>query len=187
MTADKRRRSRSVECGLGFRLPVHFCNHYVRRTTWIVHGRLFAAILPWRQAWPRFPRPSMKTSARIAMKKIKNLQKKCYIFKFILHINCRAYKQDVRDINGEREIPGLQKVVRGLNVPVFTSHAGLNPRSCTALSLAASLVSPCGLGYEPERRVIKKCSGKSIEWSAKKKKLKNVFHKNATFFNYFSY
>ena len=28
----------------------------------------------------------------------KNLQKKCHIFKIILHINCRAYKQDVRDI-----------------------------------------------------------------------------------------
>ena len=43
-------------------------------------------------------------------------------------------------INEEREIPGRQKVVRGLNVPVLTSHAGLNPRSKS--------------GYEPERRVI---------------------------------
>ena len=43
-------------------------------------------------------------------------------------------------INEEREIPGQQKVVRGLNVPVLTSHAGLNPRSKS--------------GYEPERRVI---------------------------------
>ena len=43
--------------------------------------------------------------------------------------------------NEEREIPGRQKVVRGLNVPGLTSHAGLNPRSKS--------------GYEPERRVIK--------------------------------
>ena len=32
LAASKRRRSRSVERGLGFRLTVHFCNHYVRRT-----------------------------------------------------------------------------------------------------------------------------------------------------------
>ena len=43
-------------------------------------------------------------------------------------------------INEEQEIHGRQKVVRGLNVPVLTSHAGLNPRSKS--------------GYEPERRVI---------------------------------
>ena len=42
--------------------------------------------------------------------------------------------------NGEREIPGRQKVVRGSNVPVLTSHAGLNPRSKS--------------GYEREARVI---------------------------------
>ena len=39
--------------------------------------------------------------------------------------------------------PRLTKVVRGSNVPVLTSHAGLNPRSCTTLSLAASFVSLC--------------------------------------------
>ena len=44
------------------------------------------------------------------------------------------------NINEEREIPNQQKVVRGSNVPVLTSHAGLNPRSKS--------------GYEPERRVI---------------------------------
>ena len=47
------------------------------------------------------------------------------------------------NINGEREILDRQKVVRGSNVSVLTSHAGLNPRSCTALSLTASLVSLC--------------------------------------------
>ena len=45
------------------------------------------------------------------------------------------------NINGEREIPGRQKVVRGSNVQVLTSHAGLNPRSES--------------GYEREARVIK--------------------------------
>ena len=30
-------------------------------------------------------------------------------------------------VNGERGIPGRPKVVRGSNVPVLTSHAGLNP------------------------------------------------------------
>ena len=43
-------------------------------------------------------------------------------------------------INGEREIPGRQKIVRGSNIPVLTSHVGQNPRSKS--------------GYEPERRVI---------------------------------
>lgn len=33
------------------------------------------------------------------------------------------------NINEEREIPNQQKVVRGSNVPVLTSHVGLNPRS----------------------------------------------------------
>ena len=40
-----------------------------------------------------------------------------------------------KSINGEREVPGQQKVVRGSNIPVLTSHVGQNPRSCTALSL----------------------------------------------------
>ena len=47
---------------------------------------------------------------------------------------------EIYNINEEREIPGRPKVVRGSNVPVLTSHAGLNPRSKS--------------GYEPERRAI---------------------------------
>ena len=43
-------------------------------------------------------------------------------------------------INGEREAPGRQKIVRGSNILVLTSHVGQNPRSKS--------------GYEPERRVI---------------------------------
>ena len=39
------------------------------------------------------------------------------------------------NINGEREVRGRRKIARGSNVSVLTSHAGLNPRSCTALSL----------------------------------------------------
>ena len=42
--------------------------------------------------------------------------------------------------NGEREAPGQQKVIRGSNIPVLTSHVSQNPRSKS--------------GYEPERRVI---------------------------------
>lgn len=42
--------------------------------------------------------------------------------------------------NGEREVPGQQKVIRGSNIPVLTSHVSQNPRSKS--------------GYEPERRVI---------------------------------
>ena len=38
-------------------------------------------------------------------------------------------------VNGDWEAPGRQKVVRGSNVLVLTSHVGQNPRSCTALSL----------------------------------------------------
>ena len=59
-------------------------------------------------------------------------------------------------INGEREIPGRQKVVYGSNVPVLTLHASQNHPfvHCT---------QPCGfvcqrqkpLGYEREARVIK--------------------------------
>ena len=45
------------------------------------------------------------------------------------------------NINEEREITGRQKVVRGSNVSVLTSHVGLNPRSKS--------------GYEREARVIK--------------------------------
>ena len=42
--------------------------------------------------------------------------------------------------NGERKVPGQQKVVRGSNIPVLTSHVSQNPRSKS--------------GHEPERRVI---------------------------------
>ena len=45
-----------------------------------------------------------------------------------------------KEINGEREILGRQKVVRGSSVPILTSHVGLNPRSKS--------------GYEREARVI---------------------------------
>ena len=42
------------------------------------------------------------------------------------------------NINGEREISDRQKVVRGSNVSVLTSHAGLNPRLKHASSLDGS-------------------------------------------------
>ena len=51
-----------------------------------------------------------------------------------------AYVEHVLTINEEREIPGRQKIVRGSNVPVLASHAGLNPRSKS--------------GYEREAQVI---------------------------------
>ena len=56
---------------------------------------------------------------------------------------CRVKTSDGNTpwFNGEREIPGRQKVVRGSNVQVLTSHASLNPRSKS--------------GYEREARVIK--------------------------------
>ena len=64
-----------------------------------------------------------------------------------------------KGFNGERGIPGQQKVVCGSNVPVSPSHAGPNPRSCTVLSLidgretrprlytptSSSFVSPYGV------------------------------------------
>ena len=60
-------------------------------------------------------------------------------------------------INGEREIPGRQKVVRGSNVSALTSHAGLNPRSKhVSLSLPARPRLPqLRAGYKCEARVIK--------------------------------
>ena len=33
---------------------------------------------------------------------------------------------NAKNINGERVIPGRQKVIRGSNIPVLTSHACLN-------------------------------------------------------------
>ena len=58
------------------------------------------------------------------------------------------------DINEERKIPGRQKVVRGSNAPVLTSHVGLNPRSKHAsLSLSASLAA-LRAGNEREARGI---------------------------------
>ena len=54
------------------------------------------------------------------------------------------------NINEEREIPDQQKVVRGSNVPVLTSHVGLNPRSKS--------------GYERKARVIKKERKNKITW-----------------------
>lgn len=47
---------------------------------------------------------------------------------------------EITHINEEREILGRQKIVRWPNVPVLTSHAGMNPRSKS--------------GYEHEVRVI---------------------------------
>ena len=44
------------------------------------------------------------------------------------------------NINGEREVPGRRKIVRGSNVLVLTSHVGQNPSSKS--------------GYEREARVI---------------------------------
>ena len=50
--------------------------------------------------------------------------------------------QGLSFVDGEREATGRQKVVRGSNVPVSTSHTGLNPRSKHAsLSLSASLAA----------------------------------------------
>ena len=44
-------------------------------------------------------------------------------------LRCKDSGRPVYAINGEREVPGRQKVVRGSNIPVLISHAGLNPRS----------------------------------------------------------
>ena len=81
------------------------------------------------------------------------------------------------NINGEREILDRQKVVRGSNVSVLTSHAGLNPRSCTALSLTASLVSLCeawlraGTTSYQKRRLLMGINKKSMiaDWDKIKK------------------
>ena len=60
-----------------------------------------------------------------------------------------------KSINGEREIPGRQKVVRESNAQALTSHAGLNPSSKRAsLSHQASLAA-LRAGNEREARVIK--------------------------------
>ena len=57
--------------------------------------------------------------------------------------------------NEERKTHGRPKVVRGLNAPVLTSHAGLNPRSkLVSLSLTASFAA-LRAGNEREARVIK--------------------------------
>ena len=69
-----------------------------------------------------------------------------------------GYEPERRVINGEREIPSRQKIGCGSNVPVLISHAGLNPRSCAALSLAASFAA-LRAGNEREARVVK-----SEEW-----------------------
>ena len=60
-------------------------------------------------------------------------------------------------INGEREIRGRQKVVRGSSVSTLTSHAGLNPRSCTALSLLASFVSGKSRLVTSAKRELSRC------------------------------
>ena len=66
----------------------------------------------------------------------------------------------LQTVNEEREITGRQKVVRGSNIPVLTSHAGQNPRSKS--------------GYEREARVIKKietAEGKSTTYPKYEKDL----------------
>lgn len=52
-----------------------------------------------------------------------------------------AYVEHVLTINGEREIPGRQKIVRGSNVPVLVSHAGLNPRSKSGCEREAQVIN----------------------------------------------
>lgn len=52
-----------------------------------------------------------------------------------------AYVEHVLTTNGEREIPGRQKIVRGSNVPVLASHAGLNPRSKSDYEREAQVIN----------------------------------------------
>ena len=56
--------------------------------------------------------------------------------------DAETIKEDVT-INGERKIPADRKSSAGQMFKFLTLHAGLNPRSCTALSLTDSLVSLC--------------------------------------------
>ena len=65
----------------------------------------------------------------------------CRIFTKMYNFREKIFTFSYVKINWEREISDLQKVVRESNVSVLTSHAGLNPRSCTVLSLTASIVS----------------------------------------------
>ena len=44
----------------------------------------------------------------------------------IAETGCEPDMKEARDINGERKIPGRQRAIRRSNVPVLTSHAGLN-------------------------------------------------------------
>lgn len=69
-----------------------------------------------------------------------------------------------KNINGELEIPGRQKVVRGLNVSALTSRVGLNLCSCTTLSHTPSLPSLA----EADKR-------------SRKAELSKIFQKNVTF------
>ena len=82
-----------------------------------------------------------------------------FLFPKIPHTKYKSKKKGVKEMtktaNEEWEIPGRQKVIRGLNVPVLTSHVGQNPSSKRAsLSLLASLAA-LRAGYEREARVIK--------------------------------
>ena len=56
--------------------------------------------------------------------------------------DAETIKEDVT-INGERKIPADRKSSAGQMFKFLTLHAGLNPRSCTALSLTASLDICC--------------------------------------------
>lgn len=58
-------------------------------------------------------------------------------------------------INGERDPQPTKKIVRGADVPVLTSLAGLNPRSKHALLGLLALLAALRAGNKPERQVIK--------------------------------
>ena len=78
LAASKRRRSRSVERGLGLRLTVHFCNHYVRRTAWIVQGRIACSIPPLTASLAAVSRPSMILSDRNFEENFQAKRQSCY-------------------------------------------------------------------------------------------------------------
>ena len=67
-------------------------------------------------------------------------------------------------INEERGITGRQKVVRGSNVPVLTSHAGLNPRSKSGNEREALVINTnTGKFHKPDCKSVKKMKAKNKE------------------------
>lgn len=67
-------------------------------------------------------------------------------------------------INEERGITGRQKVVRGSNVPVLTSHAGLNPRSKSGNEREALVINTnTGKFHKPDCKSVKKIKAKNKE------------------------